>query len=55
MLVVGSSTDVNVIPLLNTSFPILIDIEGSGLPPVDTHVHVFVVPEVTVDGPVSVG
>lgn len=31
------------------------DIAASGLPPVDTHVHVYDVPEMVVVGPVRVG
>ena len=32
----------------------LIDIVGAGFPPTDTHVHLLVIPEITVDGPVIV-
>lgn len=35
--------------------PILIDIVGSGFPPVDIQVQTRVVPEMTVEGPVRVG
>lgn len=55
VLVDCSNTEETDNSLLKTVLPILIDIEGSGFPPIEVQVQVFVVPEMTVLGPVRVG
>lgn len=50
-----SYTEVTVTSWLKTLLLILMDISGSGFPPIERQVHVFDVPAVTVVGPVRVG